>query len=76
MTDRFYTVAGENRVRIAVGACRFIASVARTDTENNARDYIRRVSGEFRDPMGNWAQYFGRRLLSAKWTMCSMEQSR
>ncbi|HHX75169.1 MAG TPA: YigZ family protein [Firmicutes bacterium] len=57
MTDAFWTVAGETRVKIPVGACRFIASVARTDTEAEAKAFIARVSAEFHDATHNAFAY-------------------
>lgn len=57
MTDRFDTVANDVRVKIAVGACRFFASVARTDTEEESKSFIDRVSDEFRDATHNAYAY-------------------
>ncbi|NLN07583.1 MAG: YigZ family protein [Firmicutes bacterium] len=57
MTDAFWTVAKEARVKIPVGACRFIASVARTDTEEEAKAFIARVSAEFHDATHNAFAY-------------------
>lgn len=57
MNDRFETVAREARVKVPVGACRFIASVARTDNEEAARDFIARVSAEFHDATHNAYAY-------------------
>lgn len=57
MNDRFETVAREARVKVPVGACRFIASVARTDNEDEARAFIARVSAEFHDATHNAYAY-------------------
>ncbi len=57
MIDRFETVANDIRVKISVGACRFIASVARTDSEEKAKSFIERVSAEFRDATHNAYAY-------------------
>lgn len=57
MTDRYDTVAKDVRVKIAVGACRFLASVARTDTEEEAKSFIERVSNEFNDATHNAYAY-------------------
>ncbi|MBS4031321.1 MAG: YigZ family protein [Clostridiales bacterium] len=57
MTDQFDTVANDIRVKIAVGACRFLASVARTETEEEAKLFIARVSNEFRDATHNAYAY-------------------
>ncbi|NLM45468.1 MAG: YigZ family protein [Firmicutes bacterium] len=57
MTDAFWTVAREARVKIPVGACRFIASVARTDTEDEAKAFVARVSAEFHDATHNAYAY-------------------
>jgi uncharacterized YigZ family protein len=53
MSDRFQTVARSVRVKTAAGACRFIASVARTDSEDEACAFIERVSAEFKDATHN-----------------------
>lgn len=57
MNDCFTTVAQNVRVKIPVGACRFLASVARTDSEEAARDFIARVCGEFTDATHNAFAY-------------------
>ena len=48
MTD-VTTVAQTVRVKISVGACRFFASVARTEREEEAKAFIERVCTEFPD---------------------------
>ncbi|MCW3490759.1 IMPACT family protein [Dethiobacter alkaliphilus] len=57
MIDSFSTVARNVRVKIAVGACRFIASVAKTETEAEAKAFIEKVSGEFADATHNVYAY-------------------
>jgi uncharacterized YigZ family protein len=57
MSDRFQTVASSVRVKSTVGACRFHASVARTDSEEDARAFIERVSEEFADATHNAYAY-------------------
>lgn len=57
MTDRFDTVANDVRVKIAVGACRFFASVARTDMEEEAKSFIDSVSHDFNDATHNAYAY-------------------
>ena len=57
MSDRFDTVAKSVRVKTAAGACRFIASVTRTDSEDEARAFIERVSSEFADATHNAYAY-------------------
>ncbi|HAA37616.1 MAG TPA: YigZ family protein [Firmicutes bacterium] len=57
MIDRFDTVAGPVQVKIAVGACRFIASVTRTDDEEAAKAFIAKVSQEFHDATHNAYAY-------------------
>lgn len=57
MIDRFDTVANDVRVKTSVGACRFLSSVARTDTEEKAKFFIDRVSAEFRDATHNAYAY-------------------
>ena len=57
MTDRYDTVARQVRIKIAVGACRFIASVANTKSEAEAKTFIERVSGEFQDATHNAYAY-------------------
>ncbi len=46
-SDRYRTVAGAARVKIAVDSCRFIAPVAPVETEKEARAFILSVSREF-----------------------------
>mgnify|MGYP000874523961 FL=1 len=55
--DRFTTVADPVRVKIAVGACRFIASVSRIDNEEEAKNFIEQVSKEFFDATHNAYAY-------------------
>lgn len=57
VTDSFMTVARNVRVKIPVGACRFIASVARTDTEEEAKAFIAEVAKEFHDATHNAYAY-------------------
>ena len=57
MSDQYDTVAANVRVKIAVGACRFIASVARIESEEEAKSFIERVSGEFQDATHNAFAY-------------------
>jgi len=57
MTDRYLSVAREARVKIAVGACRFIASVSRSDSEKEARAFIETVSSEFHNATHNVFAY-------------------
>jgi uncharacterized YigZ family protein len=60
MSDRFYTVARDARVKIPVGACRFIASVARIGSEEEARERIAQISAEYHDATHNaWAYKSG-----------------
>ncbi|HZK25899.1 MAG TPA: YigZ family protein [Oscillospiraceae bacterium] len=57
MIDRFDTVAAPVRVKISVGACRFIASVARSDSEGKAKAFIEQISQEFSDATHNAYAY-------------------
>ncbi|NLM51943.1 MAG: YigZ family protein [Firmicutes bacterium] len=57
MNDSLITVARNVRVKIPVGACRFIASVARTDTEEEAKAFIAQVAKEFHDATHNAYAY-------------------
>ncbi len=57
MNDSFDTVARDVQVKIAVGACRFIASVSRTDSEAAARYFIAKVSEEFNNATHNVFAY-------------------
>lgn len=57
MIDRFTTIAQPVRVKIAVGACRFIASVSRIDSEEEAKIFIEHVSNEFNDATHNAYAY-------------------
>ncbi|MCR3922973.1 MAG: YigZ family protein [Firmicutes bacterium] len=57
MSDRFDTIAAPVRVKIAVGACRFFASVTRTDSEEEAKAFIEQVSHEFHDATHNAYAY-------------------
>jgi uncharacterized YigZ family protein len=53
MNDHFVTVAKNVRVKIPVGACRFTATVARVDSEDEAKAVIEQVSAEFNDATHN-----------------------
>lgn len=55
--DRYLTINKEARVKIAVGACRFIASVGSCSSEDQARDFIYRVKNEFSDATHNAFAY-------------------
>ena len=49
MTDAYRTILAPVRVKVPVGACRFIASLSPVATEQEARAYIEAVSLEFPD---------------------------
>lgn len=53
----YLTIEKDVRVKIAVGACRFIASVAFCSSEEQARDFIFRVKEEFSDATHNAFAY-------------------
>lgn len=55
--DCYLTIEKDVRVKIAVGACRFIASVAFCSSEEQARDFISRVKEEFSDATHNAFAY-------------------
>ncbi len=55
--DRYLTINKESRVKIAVGACRFIASVGFCSSEEQARNFIHSVQGEFSDAAHNAYAY-------------------
>lgn len=60
MLTEFTTVAKPSRVKIPVGLCRFISSVQPVTTEEEAREFIVRVSHEFSDATHNvWAYRVG-----------------
>lgn len=51
------TVAQNVRVKIPVGACRFFASVAKTESEEEAKAFVERVCAEFPDATHNAYAY-------------------
>jgi uncharacterized YigZ family protein len=57
MKDKYLTPASNIRVKIPVGACRFIASVARVESEMEAKAFIEKVSTEFNDATHNAYAY-------------------
>ncbi|MDW7652460.1 MAG: YigZ family protein [Bacillota bacterium] len=57
MNDRYDTVRRTVRVKLPVGACRFIASVGRVNSEEEAKAFIEEVSGEFSDATHNAFAY-------------------
>ena len=57
MCDRYQTVAKNVQVKLPVGACRFIASVARTDNEQEAKEFIAKVNSQFADATHNAYAY-------------------
>ncbi len=57
MKDSYLTVDGRTRVKTAVGACRFIATVAHVKTEDEALAFIKEMKAEFRDATHNAFAY-------------------
>ena len=57
MSDSFRTLTASVRVKVPVGACRFIASLAPAASEAEARDFIAAVSKEFNDANHNAFAY-------------------
>ncbi|UNC92596.1 IMPACT family protein [Candidatus Contubernalis alkaliaceticus] len=55
--DYYLTIKKEARIKIAVGACRFIASVGFCGSEKQARDFIQRVKEEFSNATHNAFAY-------------------
>lgn len=56
-SNEYFTVARSARVKIPVGACRFIASVSPCRSTAEARGFIRSVKEEFRDATHNAYAY-------------------
>ncbi len=66
MSDSYKTVKGVMRVKVPVGACRFIATVSPVSTENDAKAFIEEVSRKFSDANHNTYAYkigFGDKLI-------------
>ncbi|HHX77745.1 MAG TPA: YigZ family protein [Firmicutes bacterium] len=57
MKDSYLTVAGRARVKTAVGACRFIATVDHVSNEEEALAFIKEMKAEFRDATHNAFAY-------------------
>lgn len=55
--DCYLTIKKEVRVKIAVGACRFIASVGSCGSEKQAKEFIQQVKEEFSDATHNAFAY-------------------
>lgn len=73
MQEYIRTLSEEARVKVPIGACRFFASVQHITNEEHAKDYIGKVSSEFKDATHN---AWGYKITDAKETITRYSDDR